>query len=437
MEYVICTTRIAQNRGLQLTVVMNKKRRDDMAFNRDYGRGNSASDYQYREDRLNQVKKRKHDKFNSIMIVMGYIAALILIMYVSSLLITWVNDKIVDSSKQMAVSLGAELLPEDQEVTLTQAELNTKIDEAVDEALKNAESEKAEAIAELENARDAAAAQARAEILDGIREGLETGDDTIVEVLRPFYTDDIVVVSNGTFHFVPINRDLKLNGYSDANLNILESGEYQYVEDDKVISHKGIDVSRFQGDIDWKAVADDGVEFAFIRVGNRGYGTGKLVEDEKFDSNMRGALDAGINVGVYIYTQAVTNEEILEEAQFVMNKIAAYGVKCPIVFDVEKTADATGRMNQLSVEERTNLTLLFCQTVEEQGYKPMIYHNMEMSTLMLDIEPLEQYDKWFAYYNDDMYYPYDYKIWQYSDKGSVNGIGTEVDMNICFEAFWE
>ncbi|MDE7112634.1 MAG: hypothetical protein K2O57_00375, partial [Acetatifactor sp.] len=118
-------------------------------------------------------------------------------------------------------------------------------------------------------------------------------------------------------------------------------------------------------------------------------------------------------------------------------KLAAHDVTWPIVFDGEKTADPTGRMNQISVEERTNLTLLFCQTVEAAGYKPIIYHNMEMGALMLDVEPLEQYDKWLAYYNDNMYYPYEYKIWQYSDKGRVSGISSNVDMNICFEPFWE
>jgi GH25 family lysozyme M1 (1,4-beta-N-acetylmuramidase) len=104
---------------------------------------------------------------------------------------------------------------------------------------------------------------------------------------------------------------------------------------------------------------------------------------------------------------------------------------------VEKTSDASGRMNQLSLEERTNLTLLFCQTIEAAGYKPMIYHNVEMGALMIDIETLEEYDKWLAYYNDDMYYPYEYKIWQYSDKGTVNGIKGNVDLNISFDAFWE
>lgn len=391
---------------------------------------NSNSGYPYTEDRLNKSKKRKNGKLHSALIIFGYLAALVLIMCVVGLVNTWITDKIEDSAKQMAVSVGAELLPEDKEVTLTEAELNAMVEEAAASAAANA-------VTEAEAEKLQAAADARAEVLDGIRAGLETGDDTVVEVLRPFYPDHMVVVSNNKFHFVPINRELKLSSYSDENLNILESGEYQYMEGDQVISHKGIDVSRFQGNIDWQAVAGDGVEFAIIRVANRGYGTGKLVVDEQFEKNIKGAVDAGIHVGVYIYSQAIDEQEVVEEANLVMEKLAAHDVNCPIVFDVEKTADPTGRMNQISVEERTNLTLLFCQTVEAAGYKPIIYHNMEMGALMLDVEPLEQYDKWLAYYNEDMYYPYEYKIWQYSDKGRVSGISSNVDMNICFEPFWE
>lgn len=383
---------------------------------------NTGSGYRYTEDRLNNTKKRKNGKVHTALILLGYLAALVLVMCVAGVLLDWVNGRFEDSVKDMAVSVGAQ----DQEVTLTQEELNAMLDKAA-----------ADAAAEADVLKEQAVADARAEILNGIKDRLSAGEDTTVEVLRPYYPDDIVAVSNGKFYFVPINRELKLNTYSDENLNILESGEYQYMDGSQVVSHKGIDVSRFQGNIDWNAVAQDGVEFAFIRVANRGYGTGKLVTDEKFDDNLKGAVAAGIHVGVYIYSQAVNEDEAREEANFVIDKLKAHGVDCPIVFDVEKTADPTGRMNQLSVEERTNLTLLFCQTVEQAGYKPMIYHNLEMGAVLIDIETLEGYDKWFAYYNDDMYYPYEYKIWQYSDKGKVNGINTDVDMNISFSAFWE
>lgn len=272
-------------------------------------------------------------------------------------------------------------------------------------------------------------------VLEGIKVSLSAGTTT-VETLRPFYPDDIVVVSGGRFHFVPIDRTLKQNQLQVENLNILENGEYQYLTDGQVTSHKGIDVSSHQGKIDWEAVAADGVEFAIIRVAFRGYGTGKLVEDTEFERNIKGAIDAGIKVGVYVFSQAITADEIMEEAQLVLKKIEPYEITCPVVFDVEKVS-GTGRMNALSAQDRTDLTLLFLRTIENAGYKPMVYHNTEMGALMIDLSKLEEYDKWYASYSDQMFYPYEYKIWQYSDRGRVNGIDSDVDMNICFAPIWE
>lgn len=290
----------------------------------------------------------------------------------------------------------------------------------------------------LQEVREKAGKAGTQGILEDIKRVLSGGELTMVEMLRPYYADEIVVVSSGAFHFVPINEALKKNDYNAENLNILESGEIQYMENDQVTSRKGIDVSKFQGEIDWEAVAADGVEYAFIRVGNRGYGAeGKLLEDDMFETNIEGALQAGIKVGVYFYTQAINEEEVLAEADLVLRKIAPYKVECPVVYDVEKVSGANGRMNALSAKERTDLTLLFCETIAEAGYEPMIYYNMEMATLMLELERLEEYEKWFAYYNQDLYFPYDYKIWQYSHTGRVNGIKGEVDMNISFGPIWE
>lgn len=272
-------------------------------------------------------------------------------------------------------------------------------------------------------------------VLNGIKESLSAGTTT-VETLRPYYPDDIVVVSDGRFYFVPVNKNLKLNQLDAANLQILENGEFQYLTDGQVTSHKGIDVSSYQGDIDWNLVAQDGVEFAMIRLGLRGYGKeGNLKEDAKFDANIQGAKAAGIKVGVYFFGQAISDEEVLEEAGLVLNKIAPYQLDCPVVYDVERTRE-DGRMNNISVEERTHLTQLFCQTIENAGYTPMIYHNTQMGALMIDVAALEDYDKWYASYSDQMFYPYEYKIWQYSDKGTVRGISGNVDMNICFEPIW-
>ncbi len=286
-----------------------------------------------------------------------------------------------------------------------------------------------------------AVAQARAEaaapVLDALKTSLTEGD-TVLEALRPLYPDDIIVASGGQYHFVPVNRELAQSQLLTENLNFLESGEIQYLTEGQVTSHKGIDVSKFQGNIDWTLVAQDGVEFAFIRVGNRGYGQdGKLLEDEKFVSNMEGAIAAGIKVGVYFYTQAVNAQEVAEEVNLVLERIAPYQIDCPVVVDVEKVSGAAGRMNQLTVEERTGLVRQFCQAIAEAGYRPMIYHNTEMGALMLDLAQLEEYDKWFAAYSDTLYYPYAYEVWQYSDKGHVQGIATEVDMNISFAPLWD
>lgn len=275
--------------------------------------------------------------------------------------------------------------------------------------------------------------QVSTEILSAIQTGLEEGN-SVLGTLRPLYPDDIVVVSNGQFHFVPIRDDLKQHNLRQENLQILEDGELQYLENGEVISHKGIDVSRYQGNIDWEKVAADGVEYAIIRVGVRGYGSeGKLVLDERYKENIEGATAAGIQVGVYFFTQAITEEEALEEAELVLEAISGYNITYPIVYDVEKTGASDGRMNRLTVEERTRMAHIFIDRIKEAGYTPMIYANMEMWSVLIDMSQFEDVDKWFAYYGTDFYFPYEYAIWQYSDTGRVDGISGEVDLNISFK----
>ena len=370
------------------------------------------------EDRLSRANKRKkNNTIASILVMTGCLLVLVLVTYVAGILYSWIDSKFQNNANDLAAA----------------AEAGSQTEESTQEVVKTYTQEEVDALSA--EAKQQAEDEEENKILSGIRDGLTSGT-TMVETLRPYYPNELVVVSNGTFNFVPIRDDLQKNDYVLENLNILEDGEVQYMQDGQVVSHKGIDVSKHQGNIDWTKVAADGVEFAFIRVGLRGYGTeGKLVEDEYFEQNVKGALQAGIKVGVYVYSQAITDEELLEEANLVLEKVKPYNIELPIVFDVEKVSGGKGRANELSVEERTRLTALFCQTIQDAGYKPMIYHNMEMGTLMLDLGQLEQYDKWFAYYNDDLYYPYAYKVWQYSEKGAVDGINEEVDLNIWFGDF--
>ena len=377
--------------------------------------------YVDREEKIRAAARRKRRNNSTVKVVfamLGCLVLLVAVMYGGLTLIDRYVHRNQDDVPAMADAIQNQ--PQDSvdvvsdAVVYSQEELDAKIAEAV-LAAQNLEADR---------------------VLEGIKTSLSEGTTT-VETLRPYYPDDIVVVSGGKFHFVPINRELELNTLDKANLNILESGEFQYLTDGQVISHKGIDVSSHQGNIDWNLVAQDGVEFAIIRVGYRGYGSeGRLVVDEKFEDNIKGAKAAGIKVGVYFFSQAINETELLEEANLVLEQIAPYSIECPVVYDVEKTS-AAGRMNAISVEDRTHLTQLFCQTIENSGYKPMIYHNTEMGALLINIAELEKYDKWYASYSDQMFYPYEYKIWQYSDKGKIQGISTDVDLNISFAPIWE
>lgn len=282
-------------------------------------------------------------------------------------------------------------------------------------------------------------AQARLEGANEVLRELEEGINStagLVGVLRELYADKLVVASGGKYHFIPINPNMKKHSYVTEELAFLSDGTLEYIKDGQVISYKGIDVSKHQGEIDWAKVAADGVKFAFIRVGNRGYGTGAIVEDAQFEANIKGAISNGIQVGVYFFSQAINEEEAKEEAAFVLEKIAPYKVQCPVVIDVEKVADSEARMNQISLEQRTANTLVFLETVKAAGYEVMLYHNMEMGTVMLDMEQFEEYSKWFAYYNKEIYYPYVFDVWQYSDKGKVDGIAGDVDLNISFK-LWD
>ena len=282
-------------------------------------------------------------------------------------------------------------------------------------------------------AREEARAEESDRILGSLKENLTAGM-AFGKALREFYPNDVVIYSGGRVRFFPIQNDLKKNTFDQTNLVKLDNGQLQYLEDGKVISHKGIDVSYHQGEIDWQAVAADGVEFAIIRVGIRGYGTGKVVLDEMFEQNIQGALNNGIKVGVYFYSHSINQEEVEEEVNLVLEQLAPYKITGPVVYDAEKVSKS--RTSSISMEGRTAMAVTFCEAVKAAGYRPMLYLNLDTAFTVFDLTQLEQYDKWFAHYGTDMYYPYDYKIWQYSESGRVNGISSAVDLNISFEE-WE
>ena len=234
--------------------------------------------------------------------------------------------------------------------------------------------------------------------------------------------------------WLPAFTNVPRHTYDYSGL-VLEEGRYTYSEEENVVSRTGIDVSYHQGDIDWDQVASDGIDFAIIRVGYRGYESGLLNLDQKFHSYIKGALNAGLDVGVYFYSQAVSAEEAIEEANFVMEQIHGYDVRFPIVFDWEITESETSRTNNIAVHTVTECAAAFCDTISDGGYIPMLYGSRKFALMKLDMSRLGTVDFWFAEYKDghnEPSYPYDFQIWQYASDGRVKGVNGDVDMNICF-----
>lgn len=197
-------------------------------------------------------------------------------------------------------------------------------------------------------------------------------------------------------------------------------------------SYPGIDVSAYQGKIDWEAVACAGVDFAIIRLGYRGYGSGKLVEDEYARRNLTGAKDAGLKVGAYFFSQALTIQETDEEIQFMRDILGEQYLDMPIVLDWEipYTESTPPRTAGMDARTLTDIQLHFCQVMEELGYQPMVYFNWHQSETLYYLSELEGAPFWLALYQDRMTYPWKVEMWQYSDKGRVPGIDGYVDLNV-------
>ena len=235
----------------------------------------------------------------------------------------------------------------------------------------------------------------------------------------------------------PLLENVPKCTYDFSCLTTDEETGYKSFRDEKngVTARMGIDVSEFQGEeIDWKQVKKSGVEFAIIRLGYRAYGeSGDLVLDAMYEQNIREASKAGIDVGVYFFSQAISAAEAVEEAEFVLDHVKKYDITGPVVYDTEEVKRDAARTDENTKQEFTNYCKVFCDTVSHAGYDPMIYSNMEWMAFTLDMEELSEYDFWYADYCEIPQCPYDYKIWQYSESGAVPGISANVDLNLWFE----
>lgn len=319
------------------------------------------------------------------------------------------------------------------EVTYTQSQ----VDEIVGEEVAKAREEEREAI--------------NSDYSKKIREAAEVAGG-MGNFIRSFFPDDLIFYDGYRFNFVPIDRSLKQNTVEAARfVKDSETGFMYYTDESgNKTSSMGIDVSSFQGDVDWEKVGTSGAEFALIRCGFRGYGSeGKLVEDKFFKQNMEGAIKNNLHVGSYFYTQALNAEEAVEEAEFTIDLLKDYTFDGPVVIDVE-TASSEERIKDLTKEQRTENIIAYCEKISEAGYTPMIYADIKYFSMKMDISRLEKYGKWYANYNDHemdaeesiwaynnpFMFPYEFSIWQYSNQGEMDGVKTTVDFDVLFSKWW-
>lgn len=239
--------------------------------------------------------------------------------------------------------------------------------------------------------------------------------------------------SNRERYYIALSDEVKRVDYDMNRLVMNDAGFYEYLDENgEKISCTGIDVSKYQGDIDWEKVKAAGVDFAIIRLGYRGMNEGTLELDPYYEQNIKNATAAGVKVGVYFFSQAITVAEAVEEARMVLSNIEGYDITWPIIFDTEVVTTYNARANKLARDLRTDICIAFCDTIAAAGYRPMIYANTRWMILGIDLERLTQYDKWYAYYGTTFTFPYHYDMLQYSDTGKVPGVSGAVDLDISF-----
>ena len=195
--------------------------------------------------------------------------------------------------------------------------------------------------------------------------------------------------------------------------------------------HTGVDVSAHQGEINWEKAAADGIQFAMIRLGYRGYTEGEIGLDPYFLRNIEGAQAAGLDVGVYFFSQAITKDEAVEEAKFVLNWIEGYELDYPIFFDWEDI-EAEARTDGMDSVTLTACAVAFCKRVEMNGYRAGVYFNQRFGYEEFDLRELQDYELWLAEYALSPSFPYHFDVWQYANDGMLSGVDGPVDLNLAF-----
>lgn len=239
-------------------------------------------------------------------------------------------------------------------------------------------------------------------------------------------TDD-----KGKKTYYEIMKEVPKNDY-DFEKNLTNDNGTLFYKDGKRESIKGVDLSKYNGAVDFAKLKDNGIGFAMLRLGSRGYGSGTISLDEKFVEYAQNAQLNGIMIGAYFYSQAINANEAVEEANYIVGAVSGFTVKYPIAIDIETVSGDEARTDKLTSKERTEVVKTFCDTVKGYGYKPVIYASRDMLISGLNLEDLVDYDVWLSDENTPTDYPYRFSMWQYNKKGKIDGITGDIDLDISF-----
>ena len=241
----------------------------------------------------------------------------------------------------------------------------------------------------------------------------------------------LVKGADGQEEWVLISPYLPKHDYDFTKL-VCQSNLMKYYEDGKQVSFVGADISKYQDYVDFVKLKKAGIDFVMLRVGARGYGSGQIIMDEYFYDNIKRATDAGLDIGVYFFSQAVTEEEAIEEANLVIESVKDYKIAYPVAFDMEYIENDTARIDGVSKADKTKITKAFLDTVRNAGYKTIIYGKKEWLINEIDMSKLTAYDVWLAQEKDIPDYPYQFSMWQYTTSATIDGIAGYADLNISF-----
>lgn len=243
----------------------------------------------------------------------------------------------------------------------------------------------------------------------------------------------LITNRDGTEEWVLISPYLTKNTLDFTKMED-KAGLKRYMENGRKTSYVGVDISKHTGSVSFPRIKAAGIDYVMIRLGSRGYSTGQITLDENFKENIEGAIEAQLDIGVYFYSQAITQDEAIQEANFVVQNLEPYRahIKYPVAFNMGFVSNDKSRIEGLSREDKTAVTSSFMEGIRAAGYVPMIYGDKEWLIKEIDMTKLQDFDVWLSQEEEIPDYPYRYSMWQYNTDGVVNGIDGGADLNICF-----